>query len=389
MKVNQIATILNTVYGEVLGETALVQEDLGNIVSVGAVLNGTSVFGENFDNYVGKIVDKVGRTIFVDRTYTAKDFGIWRDSWEYASALEKIRCEVNDYVDNCEWGLATYNDNISDHLEHLFSFDAPTVQSKYFNLKTTFRTKISITRKQLRSAFNGASEMTRFIAMIENRIRTKMEIAKQELERRTLVNLIAEHKKSGKQVIDLKTLYGTGAPATLTAALASPDALRFIAKTITLYRDLMTEPSTLYSDTGTFMNFTPAEDSRLVILSDIDNALKFNLYGDTYNEEFVKLTGYQTTPYWQGTGTDGALANRSKINVIPASENGSTEPEAQTINNLIGVLFDRDAAMICNEDPEVTSQYNADGNFTNYFYNYDCSYYNDLDENAIVFTWGD
>ncbi len=58
------------------------------------------------------------------------------------------------------------------------------------------------------------------------------------------------------------------------------------------------------------------------------------------------------------------------------------------IDNLIGVLFDRDAAMVCNEEPEVRSQYNADGNFTNFFYNYDCSFYNDFDENAVVFVWG-
>ena len=35
MKVKQIAAMLNEVYGEITGESALVQEDLSNIVDIG------------------------------------------------------------------------------------------------------------------------------------------------------------------------------------------------------------------------------------------------------------------------------------------------------------------------------------------------------------------
>ena len=78
---------------------------LTNIVSCGQIITSGTAWGNNFDNYAGKIIDKVGRSIFVDRTYNAKDLGIWRDSWEYASMLEKVRCEVKDFVDNDEWKL--------------------------------------------------------------------------------------------------------------------------------------------------------------------------------------------------------------------------------------------------------------------------------------------
>ena len=144
----------------------------------------------------------------------------------------------------------------------------------------------------------------------------------------------------------------------------------------------MTQPSTTYNDSD-FYTFTPINDSRLVVLSDVDAGLKFNLYGDTFNDEFVRLDNYKTIPFWQGTGTSMNLADRSSIN-ITTSENHNVNQGA-----IIGVLFDRDAAMVCNEEPDVRAQYNADGNFTNYFYTYDCSYYNDFDENVIVYTWGD
>lgn len=393
MKVKQISGMLNDVFGEILGE-GLIAENLSNIVSAGTIITSSSTFGDNFENYAGKIVDKVGKTVFADRVYRAKDLGIWRDSWEYGSVLEKIRCDVGDYDDNCEWDLTKagqsgldYNEHIANHIEEMFKFYPANTQAKYFNDKVTFKTVISITRKQLKSAFDSASAMARFIGMIENRIMSKMEIAKDQLQRRALVNLIAHNIKKGAgtaKVVDLKAAFEAAGGATIAnfnAALQNPDFLRFTAKRMTMDRQFMTEPSKVYNN-GVFYTHTPVEDSRLVVLSDLDTGLKFNLYGDTYNEEFVKLDNYKTLPFWQGTSGTMGVDVRSSIKVV--------DTDADTVNQsgIIGVLFDKDAVAACNEDPEVRSQYNADGNFTNYFYTYDCSYYNDFDENSIVYVWG-
>lgn len=394
MKVNQISGMLNDVFGTVLGDSGLIAEDLSNVVDAGKIITSSSVFGDAFENYAGKIIDKVGRTIFWDRIYTADDLGIWRDAFEYGSVLEKIRCEVGTYEDNCEWILTQdtnanneldYNDSIATHVAEMFKFYPASVQAKYFNSKTTFKTTISITRKQLRSAFNSAADMGRFIGMIEQRVRSKMEISKNALQKMVVANLIGEHVAQNKQVIDLATLYNaeTGQTAgTLAAALNDKTKARFIAQKMTFYREMMTEPSKLYSASGTFWNHTPLEDSRMIVLADLDSALRFNVYGDTYNEEFVKLNNYKVVPFWQTSGTSNALADRSGLNITTSNGN------AVIRNNILGVLFDRDAAMICNEDPDVRTQYNPDGNFTNFFYCADCSYYNDFDENAIVFVWG-
>ena len=395
MKVNQISGLLNSVFGEILGEGALITEDLANLVSSGQVITSSTTYGDNFDNYARAIVDKVGKTIFVDRVYRAKDLGIWRDYFEYGSVLEKIRVDVGEYENNCEWDLTKdlnnnripdYNENLQNHIEELFKFIPANVQAKYFNLKTTFKTTISITRKQLKSAFDSATAMARFIGMIENRIASKMEIAKEELQRRAVGNFIGEKIFTQRNVVDLKAEFETAGGdttdlTTVDKALRDPDCLRFIAKRMTMDREFMTQPSTVYT-TSDFYNHTPIEDSRLIVLSDLDAGLKFNLYGDTYNEEFVKLNNYKTVPFWQGTGTTMALADRSSLNIKTS--------EGNTVNRsgILGVLFDRDAIMCCNEDPEVRSQYNADGNFTNFFYCYDASFYNDFDENGVVYVWG-
>ena len=179
MKVKQVATLLNTVYNEIIGETALVKEDLSNIVDVGREIISSTQWGDNFDKFVGKLIDQVGRVIFVDRTYKPDDLGLLRDSWTYGSILQKVRCDVGDYVDNKAWQLAdTQKPDFSD----LFDFDsAPTVMAKYFNMKTTFREKICITREQAESAFRSAEDMNRFISMIENRIQMKMNLATEAL----------------------------------------------------------------------------------------------------------------------------------------------------------------------------------------------------------------
>lgn len=395
MKVNQISTLLNGVFGEILGDTALIAEDLSNLVSSGQVITSSTTYGDNFDNYAGAIVDKVGKTIFVDRVYRAKDLGIWRDYFEYGSVLEKIRVDVGVYQDNCEWDLTKmgqsdldYNEHLQNHIEELFKFIPANVQAKYFNLKTTFKTTISITRKQLKSAFDSATAMARFIGMIENRIASKMEIAKEELQRRAIGNFIGEKIHTGTNVVNLKTEFDAAGGditdlSTVDKALRDPDFLRFAAKRMTMDREFMTQPSKVYTD-GSFYNHTPIEDSRLIVLSDLDTGLKFNLYGDTYNEEFVKLDNYKTVPFWQGTGTTMALADRSVLNIKTSEGNTVTSTDT---GNILGVLFDRDAIMCCNEDPEVRSQYNADGNFTNFFYCYDASFYNDFDENGVVYIW--
>ena len=63
MKVTQIKDIINSVTGEVLGKTDLVAEDLSNLVDIGNEIVDTS----NVDNYVNKLVDRIGKTVFVNR----------------------------------------------------------------------------------------------------------------------------------------------------------------------------------------------------------------------------------------------------------------------------------------------------------------------------------
>lgn len=375
MTVKQIATILQTITDEVVGDSVVVQEDLSNIVDVGRqILDNTSV-----DNYVKALVNRIGRTEFVDRVLASTAPTITRDSWEYGSILQKVRCELPDATTNPTWQL------VKGQSVDPFIYNPPEVTAKYFNSKTTFEIDISFTEIQVKESLKSATDFMRFIAMIENRIRTKLTLSRDNLIMRAIVNMIAEKIASGQSVINLLSAYNTTFATSLTAdkAIKNPDFLRFASATIKLYSDRLKTASVLYNSDG-YVTFTPKEYQHLVLLSEFATGLEVYLYSDTYHEELLKLGAFDTVAFWQGTGNSSApnFVAASSINAIIASDGVTTV----NTNGVVGVLFDRDACAVCNDNPRVTSIYNPRGEYTNYFYKEDCSYINDLAENVVVFV---
>lgn len=387
MKVNQIATMLNTVFSEIIGESDPVAEDLSNIVDVGRTITSSTQWGDNFDRYVAKIIDKVGRTIFVDRPYEADDLGLSREAWDYGSVMEKIRVEVGDYVANKSWQLT---DSPAPSFSDIFAFDSPAeVEAKYFNMKDTFRLKICLPRNQMEGAFNSARDMQRFIGAIENRIRTKREIAREALAYRTENNLIASKLQYGMNVVNLLAEYKTASGDTTTTAataLENPDFLRYCVRRFKTDKKLLAKFSGSYNVEG-YGTFTPESRLKVFALTDFATAIETVLRSNTYHDAFVTLGGYREIPYWQGSGTAKTFAARSTVKAYPALREATAVLQNQS--GIVFVMQDTDAAMIANEDLPVDTIYNPEGRFYKYWYGCDCSYYNDLAENVIIYVIAD
>ena len=392
MKVNQIATVINTVNKEMFGEIALVDEALSNLVDVGQVVNGNLTASGKFDNYIGALIDRIGRVMYVDRAYTSQAPSIVKDSWEYGSILMKVRAEIPDAQDNLTWPTGN-NTNLGDldgQSIDPFVINTPDATAKIYNKKVTFEVPITFADYQLREAFTSAAEMARFFAMIENRIQMKMTLCTDALIMRTINNLIALKINSGNNVVNLLQEYNTAFGTTLTAKTAQkdPDFLKFAAKTIAMYKEYLKSASTLYNEGG-YVTFTPEDRLKAIFLSDFAKNMEVYLYGDTYHNEFVKLNGYEEVPYWQGSGQAGSWADRSTIKGTPeglsgvAGSGAAGTPVAQS--GIVAILFDEEAAVVCNENYRVTSIYNPRGEYTNYFYKWDAEYLNDVEENAVVF----
>lgn len=389
MKYKQIGEILNDVYANIIGESETLNEDLSNIVEVGKTITSSDAYGDAFDNYTKKLVDKVGKVLFRENELDIEHLPIYKDSWEFGSIMQKVRVDAPETSEDMTYDLANYTG------EDVFKLSIPKASSKFFNNSTTFKLKISLPKKQIKSAWKSASEMSRFISLIENTIKQKLAIDLLALEYRTEVNLIAEKFKAGNSacLINLLERYRDETGDTTVNAsnfLSNPNALRFTNKTIDLMRSLLKKPSILYGDGG-YTNTTAKNQQTLITLVDFDANLKTFLYSDTYNESYVKLDGYTTVPYWQSGGTNDSYEERSSIRAIPASEGGKEEENRLVIQqeNIIALLQDYRASAVTCEYSDVEAINVPDARMVNYWFFEEANYVNDTDENAIVFYFSD
>lgn len=381
MKINQVATILNSINSEMAGETAItaVNEDLSNIVDVGRELTaGQTDITNFFESYGKKLIDKVGRLVVVDRTYKSTAPNIQRDSWEFGSILEKVRVSVNELTDDTTWTL-----NRGDKPDQ-FEYQPAELSAKYFDSYDTFMTQISLPEKTLQSAFKSVSAMGKVISAIENKVQMKLAISRDNLVRRAINNLIAEKIARNKD-INLLALYNTSAGTSLTpqAAMFNASFLKFAVFTIMKYKKMLNEPSVLFGEEG-FVNFTPDDKMKMILLDHFSQSAKVFMESDTYHNDIVSLgDNFQTVPFWQGSGVDTTFSFNtiSGINVKTASTGATV-----ATSGVIGVIFDEDACAVCMEDIQTTGNYASNGRFYNYFHYVDARYMNDLSENCIVFT---
>jgi len=381
MEVKQIYDIMNSVTNEVLGKTDVVAEDLSNIVDVGVELFSNA----SVDNYVKSLVNKVGKVIFVNRPYSGSVPSVLMDSWEYGSVLQKITAEMPTATENETWEL----ENGREYKQDIFY--KPTVSNKFFNSKVTFEIPMSFTERQVKESFNSASELNGFISMIHNSIDKSMTVKVDSLVMRTINNMIAETinadyedtaltGKSGVKAVNLLYLYNQKFNQTLTAeqAITNPEFIRFASFTMSLYMDRLSKISTLFN-VGGKDRFTSRDRLSVVMLSDFKASADIYLQSDTFNDNYTKLPSAETVPYWQGSGTAYDFTSVSKINVKTAKNN------TIEAGGILAIMFDRDALGVSNLDRRVTTSYNAKAEFFNNFYKFDAGYFNDFNENFVVF----
>lgn len=387
MKVEQIYQIVNAITGEVTGKTDIVNEDLSNIVDIGAeVFNSTDV-----DNYVKKLVDHIGKVIFVDRAYNGIAPKVLMDSWEYGSVVEKIQMDTPQAVENSTWNLTngqSYDTNV---------FYQPTVSAKFFNNKSTFEIPMSFTELQVKESFSDVTQLNGFMSMIYNSINRSMSVKTDSMILRTINNMTAQTiandfsdvtdgnytNSTSTRAVNLLKLYNAQSGTSLTTdqALTDPNFLRFASFEMSLYIDRLRGMSSLFN-VGSKDRFTSRDLLHIVFLSDFAKASDMYLQSDTFHNDLVALPNYESVPYWQGSGTDYSFG---KVSTIDVKTSGTDTAKSVKFSGILGVMFDRDALGVCNYNERVTSNYNAKAEFFNNYYKYDCSYFNDLNENFVVF----
>lgn len=391
MKVTQLHELVNAVTQEILGETAVVQEDLSNVVDIGKSI----IDSDNVDNYVKKLVNHIGKVVFQNRLYSGGVPSVLMDAWEYGSILEKISADLPEATINETWALEDKKDYSPD------VFYKPSVSAKFFNSKVTFEIPMSFTEIQVKESFSSKERLNGFISMLTTSVENAMTVKLDALIMRTINNMTAETlvaelntanagspvvidtTKTGVKAVNLLKLYNETikTPLTVDKSLIDPDFIRFATYHISMYIDRMSKISTLFNVEGA-ERFTPKDLQHVVLLSDFAKASETFLASNTQNAEKVALPKHETVPYWQGSGLGYSFDDVSTINVKTASK------ADVNVKGVLGVIFDRDALGVSNLDRRVTTNYNPRAEFYTNFYKFDAGYYNDLSENFVVFFVG-
>lgn len=382
MNINQVYTFVNSATEEAIGKSAVLNEDLSNIVSIGeAVFNANAM-----DKYVKALVNHIGKVIFVNRVYDGSAPSVMMDGWEFGSVLQKVSSGLPEAKINQTWELVD-GQSYDPHVFH-----APkNVISKFYNEYVTFEVDMSFTEEQLKMSFSNATQLNGFVSMLYTNVENSMTVKIDELIRRTINNMVGEtifadygeaqlNSKTGVKAINILYLYNQASGTTLTAdkCMSDKNFIRFASYIIKLTHGRMRTMSTLFN-VGGQPRFTPKSSSHIVLLEDFASSADVFLQSDTFHNELSALPQTERVTYWQGSGTDFGFSSVSKIDVKTSGNH------TVSTTGILGVMFDRWALGVANVDRKVTSQYTPNAEFFTNFYKYKAGFFNDLNENFVVF----
>lgn len=385
MNVGQIYEYVNTAVKETIGETAILEKDLSNLVDI-----GTAIFNaDQVDNYCKKLVDRIGKVVFIARVYPGSAPKVLLDDFTFGSVVEKISMRPVDAQEDPSWNLEdgkTYSQD---------TYYAPTIKVKFFNSKEAFECPISFTRKQVTESFTNAVEMNSFIEMIytqmENGMTKKVDALTLSLVQSGIAETVYSDyasedalgditAKSGVKAINLLYEYNTahGTALTKDTCLYDKAFLAYASYRIRTTIGRVSKPSVLFNVEGE-ERFTPRELMHVDLWTPFTSACSTFLESDTFHKELVALPLYEEIEYWQGTGKSYETSGQ-----IIAKTTSGHEVNLSTAN-ILGVIFDRDAIGINNKDKHVTTHYNNHAEFWSDWYKLSAQWYHDLAENFVVF----
>lgn len=373
MELNQIATLLNdTIVPNLLGENQTIHEDLSNLADLGVAIENVSA--DMLKDITRGFVANVVRTYFDDRIYNKTINGMFRDYTEFSGIIQRIKA-----------GLSKVTDDVSQNLQNGVSYDPNVyVGFDHVNMIYTkdcgFELDWSIPNNMWKSAFKSVEELNKLISYIYNRAENTMNVYIYASEKSALRALIASKASSR---VKLLTLYNGTYGTSLTADTALTDAtfLKWVASVVVNLKRAITDVGTKYND-GSVETFTPAEDVSVTMLSLFATALEMNMTSGVYHKELVEIGNYDTVNFWQNSG-DSIIPDFAKVGEIDTELDDGTNVKAEYV---IGVIRDAYSAIITAHPEVVTAQYNAKGDFVNYFRRIKSAYAIAKNQNAIVLT---
>ena len=380
MSFEDASAILNNIRKQVTGET----DPIAPVTTADFISVATTVLQAGYDPVLNAITQMVSRTIFSIRPYNRKFGGIKMDSEQWGAIVRKLSIADKDFDKDVRFEL------VDGQSEDMYVVNKPNLLQTNFYGQNVFEKNYTIFKDQLDNAFSGPSEFGRFMSMVVQNISDMIEQAHESIARMTIANFVGGKVAATNSVVHLLTDYAADTGVTLTSVTVYDpanfgDFCKWMFAKLATLTSLMTERSQEFqiNITGKEINrHTPFAMQKVYMYAPIMNALKARVLADTFHPEFIDYADIESVNYWQN------IKDPMSLDVTPSymDVDGTIVTAAeQQIDNLVGVIFDRDAlGMTTVNQWSATTPLNAKGGYWNTFHHFTERWYNDFTEKGII-----
>lgn len=383
---NDAAQLLQSIYNQATGKSSIAATSLADFISVA---NTTLTVGT--DPLLNAISQVLSRTIFSIRPYDEHFKGLLADSQKWGNHVRKLKLGDNEFERDQRYYEAASDFWDDGDVADMYAIRKPKpVQLNYYG-QNVWQDHVTIFRDQLNVAFSSPDDLMRFTSMIMTNMSNKMAQAREDCARMALNNFIASKNILGTgHVVHLVDEYNTAKGTSYTATTIRgesvwPNFCRWLAGFIMTISDYMTERTQLYQQnlTGLDLNqHTPKNRQKLYLLSSPMNSMITEVLSVTYHDELARIGDFEAVNWWQAPATPDQI----KVTPVYISAAGAaTTGAAQSMSNVIGVLFDEEAVMTTAINQwSASTPFNPAGGYSNMFWHEGHRYCNDLTEKGVV-----
>ena len=381
MTKEQVYTLINSLHTQATGTAGITPTNYSDFVSV-----AQATLQAGYEQTLNAISQVLSRTIIAVRPYDEKFKGLQYDAETWGGIIRKI-----NFADKGSEADPTHY-TVDGVAVDQFVVRKPLVLETRYVGSDTYMGSYTIYREQLKTAFENEENFGSFMTGLLTHFLNERTQWLENLKRGILANAIAGVKVINKAEsnIHLLTEYNAASGAGLTATSLYLPAnfkpfMQWCYARISKVSRLMAERSAMFQQSITgypIMRHTPVADQRVYMLSDFLDNMDAMVLADAYHDNFLRYADVEGTSFWQ------AIQNPDEVQATPVYvDNTGTIAvgTAQTIADVVGVIFDRDAMgyNIYNDVIE-TSPYNAKGQYYNMFAHMDVQLQSDFTEKMAV-----
>lgn len=386
LSIDQIGVLIQAVAEQATGRSVMAPTNTKDFVAVAqtALLAGREAV-------MNAISQLLSRTIYArrDEYRGALDILVMNEQ-AYGNHVRKISAIDTDFEEDPHYNLT---DGTS--IDQYTIRKPKAIQTNFYGGQTWMKS-LTIFSDQVDTAMSGPDEFQQFMGLMLGNMADQIEQVMEELARLTLANFITgKHQIDSRNEVHLLTAYNSETGLNLDAQTVKQPAnygpfIQWVYGQIQIYSNRLKERSVLYHQNFTNFNIprhTNGENQRLVLYSeDVAQINASALPGIFHQNDLSFPRRFEPVSYFQSP----TAGYRNTIEVLPSYTDATgAVVEAQsaiTLENVFGVLYDRDA-MGCTRIHQRTyrTPFNAKGEYSNVFHHFTTRYWNDFTENAITF----